>query len=213
MVVRQHVFSFWRGPQSIDALVDTTKPFWGWQVLSLETRIHHGLDPEFESRSVYGVPHNADEPHAILRAVYWNHAHERQEMNGKGFNYSFGMPARFVQVSAAQSLQWIQRFKGINALIDPTWGNDSQEPIRRLRIESDYSSSTIETTWKSGRSVYKKIDGRWESVWNEMSEILKSAPVVTRLAEDYRAVIGVPRFDLEAYRPDAFGQADADTAH
>jgi hypothetical protein len=210
MLIRQQVSSFWRGPHSIDAILDTTEQFWGWQVLALDARIYHGLDPECESRSVYGIIHNDAEPHAILRAVYWNQSDERQAMNTNGLNYSFGMPARFVQIPAAQLRTWVKQFEGHAIPINPTWAVDRSEPVRRLRIESDYVSSIVENTWEAGQLSHTGLDVQWASVWAEMTEILRAAPIVTQVAENYQTVIGIPRYNLDAYRPDAFGRSSSE---
>lgn len=205
ILVRRQIFSFWRGPRAIEATLDADIQVWGWQALALDMRVDHGLDPELESRSVYGIIHNESEDVAILRAVYWDHAAERERMKQHGFNYAFGMPARFVLVSADQLRNWVTRFAGTTVPIDPSWGRDVPESVRRLRIESDYCSSVLETTWRNGAEAYKELDRRWEAVWAEMSESLRSASVVMDIAEDFAHLEGTPRYNLHAYRPDAFG--------
>jgi len=204
MLARQQVFSYWRGPRNIDAVINAAEQFHGWQTLALDVRMNHGLDPEFESRSVYGIIHNESEESAILRAVYWNQSTERRKMMQHGFNYVFGMPARFVRVSADQLRTWVTCFAGVSIFIDPTWGTDVPEPIRRLRIESDYYASILETTWATGAKADRELDQRWETVWEDMTKSLRSAPVVHVLQEKYPTVEGTPRYDLDAYRPDAF---------
>ncbi len=205
MLVRRQVFSVWRGPRAIEASIDATTQFWGWQTLSLDRRTDHGLDPELESRSVYGVVHNESEDLAILRAVYWNHATARELMKQGGFNYTFGMPARFVRVAADQLRDWISRFSGVVVPISPTWGRNVPESVRRLRIESDYYSSVLEVTWEDGAAAFEELGRRWETVWAEMTEALQATPVVTEISEEFAHPEGTPRYDLKAYRPDAFG--------
>ena len=143
------------------------------------------MDPELESRSVYGVVHNESEDLAILRAVYWNHATARELMKQGGFNYTFGMPARFVRVSADQLRDWISRFSGAAVPISPTWGRNVPESVRRLRIESDYYSSVLEVTWEDGAAAFEELGRRWETVWAEMTEVLRAAQVVTEISEEF----------------------------
>ena len=205
MLVRRQVFSFWRGPRAIEASIDAKTQFWGWQTVSLDRRADHGLDPELESRSVYGVVHNESEDLAILRAVYWNHATERELMKQDGFNYTFGMPARFVKVSADQLRDWIGRFSGATVPISASWGRNIPDSVRRLRIESDYYSSVFESTWGGGAEAFEDLSQRWETVGHEMTGALQTAPVVTEISEEFAHPEGTPRYDLKGYRPDAFG--------
>ncbi len=205
MLIRRQVFSVWRGPRAIEAVIDATTQFWGWQTLSLDRRTDHGMDPELESRSVYGLIHNDSEDIAILRAVYWNHAAERELMKQGGFNYSFGMPARFARVPADQLRDWISQFTGTTVSVNPIWGRNVPESVRRLRIEPDFYSSVLEVTWGDGAEAFEDLSQRWETVWAEMTEVLQAAPVMTEISEEFAHREGTPRYDLKAYRPDAFG--------
>ncbi len=46
MLIRQQIFSFWRGPRNIKAVIDADTNFWGWQTLALDMRIDRDYNPE-----------------------------------------------------------------------------------------------------------------------------------------------------------------------
>ncbi len=205
IVVRREIFSYWHGPRNIESsLSSQVDSFWGWQTLSLDARFDRGLDPVLESRSVYGVVHNEAEKFAILRAVYWDHSAERERMKALGFNYMFGMPARFVLVTADQMRDWITRFAGITVQIDPLWGQSAAGSVRRLRIESDYRASSFEKTWTTSAKANLDLDRVWTEIWREMTQCLGSAPQETSIVERYAQPEGIPRYNLKAYDPEAF---------
>jgi hypothetical protein len=196
-----------QGPKSMiwDPEIEGEPPFWGWPVLSLET-ITATLPARIESRSVYANLTDDTQPFAVLRAVYWNWdiAKKMIEEQQKEDIIRPTIPARFVKLQMIQLGEWLSVFNNISVTIDGSCVDDDEVPIRKLRIEQDYTSCIFEKVWQTQDVNHNPLNQKWDQVWQQMTEALKNGSHIFRLKEDYRLLKFEFNYDFEVYQPDQF---------
>ncbi|HEX8994415.1 MAG TPA: hypothetical protein VF812_00135 [Ktedonobacterales bacterium] len=201
--MRRQAFPLWDGPGSIEMRELDGGRFYGWSVLSLAARFDYPV--LLESRTVYGHLFDEEQAVAILRAVSWDDKEAHRAIREQGQSAPLVMPVRFVRIPLDQLRQWLAIFKDMAIIAEQTLVEDATVPIRRLRIEWEYTSCVVEKIWKAQGPQHAVLLAAWTQVWQEMGEALRAAPQLdmSEIEEIFDAMQpDTSVYNAQDYRPD-----------
>lgn len=198
--MRDQAFPIWKGPGSLQAPALDGTSFYGWSVLSLAARFDYPV--LLESRIVYAHLFDSEQQSAVLRAVAWDDRAAHRAILDQGQAAPLNMPVRFVRLPLSLLQHWLAAFKDLAITANQAVVEDTAVPIRRLRIEWEYTSCAIEKVWKGEAPEHAELLKVWTHVWQEMGEALGTAPQIAphEVSEVFRAV----QPDTSVYQPQAY---------
>lgn len=194
-----------RGPENItwQPKLKDEPSFYGWPILSVET-ITATLPARLEARSIYAHLYDETQSFAILRAVFLDWKSTREAFQEQGKKFQLILPARFVKLPMDRLKMWLSSFSNLKTSIDELCPTDSEMPIRRLRIERDYTTCIFEKVWQSENEDYATLNEKWDQVWEQMTESLATEPTIDYLSEDFWLNQVQARYDYAVYQPNWF---------
>jgi hypothetical protein len=193
-----------RGPQNITFPErDEELPFYGWPMLALKT-VTPTLPSREESRLVYANLNDDEQEFAVLRAASWDWKVARQAIHEQGENFKPVIPARFIKIPIDQLKEWLSNFTELTIIIGGFCENNDKIPIRGLRVERDYTACILEKVWQAQDPQHISLNEQWNDVWQQMTEALTTAPIITHPREDFWLVQIEINYDFQTYRPNRF---------
>lgn len=198
--MRSLAIRLWEGAPSIEVRQQEGDRFFGWSVLALAGRLNWPL--RLESRIVYANLFDSEQHIAILRAVSWDYAVAHQAISELRDDAPLLVPVRFVHVPLAHVREWLAPFKDLTLTAEQTEVQDTTLPIRRLRIEWEYTSCVLEKIWQQQGPQHEALLTAWSQVWIAMGNALRTSPQVeiSTVDEDFRAV----QSDRSVYAPGGY---------
>lgn len=195
--MRKNAFRSWEGPHSIEVRQPELDLFYGWSVLTLAGRYDWPF--RIESRIVYANLFDTEQPIAVLRAVSWDYGIAHQAISELRESAPLAVPVRFVEVPLPHVREWLTKFKDLTVTAEQTEVHDETLPIRRLRIEWEYTSCVLEKIWKEQGPQHEPLLTAWSQVWVAMGNALRTSPQleISMIDEDFSAV----HPDRSAYAP------------
>lgn len=204
--MRGQALSIWRGPGALQTPAQDGTNDYGWSVLNLAALFDDPL--LLESRIVYAHLFDTEQQSAVLRAVAWDDRvairalRALRALRDQGQTAPLTMPVRFVRLPLAQLEQWLAAFKDLAITADQTVVEDTTLPIRRLRIEWEYTSCVIEKVWKGEAPEHAELLKVWTAVWQEMGEALRSASPLP--LDEVTELFDTEQPDTSVYRPQEY---------
>lgn len=198
-----HVFPLWYGPRGLEAAAIDGERFYGWSVLSLAVRFAYPI--LLESRIAYAHLFDEEQQTAILRAVSWDDRVAQRAIRAHGQQAPLQVPARFVRVPLDQLRSWLTAFKDLTITADQVLVEETSIPIRRLRVEWEYTSCVIEKVWKGDATAHATLLAAWTGVWEQMGAALRTAPqLAAQEIEElfYATQPDTSVYTAQEYRPD-----------
>lgn len=194
-----------RGPENITwhSELKDEPSFYGWPVLSFET-VTATLPAQVESRSIYAHLYDKTQPFAILRAVFLDWKSTREAFREQGENFQLTLPARFIKLPIDRLNTWLSSFSNLKTSIDELCPYDSEVPIRKLRIERDYTACIFEKVWQNEDEDHAILNEKWDQVWEQMTETLAIEATMDYLREDFWLNQVEARYNYQAYKPNWF---------
>lgn len=194
------VFPLWYGPRAVELDNLDDDSFYGWSVLSLGVRFAYPI--LLESRTVYAHLFEEDAVWAVLRAMSWDDRPAQRAIWTQGQSAPLNVPVRFVRLPLTQLHSWLKVFKDLPIIADQSLVKDSALPMRRLRIEWEYTSCVIEKVWRGAAPEHAALLQAWTHVWQEMGEALRVAPQIAphEVTELFDAV----QPDTSVYQPQEY---------
>lgn len=195
--MRGSALRFWEGAPSIDVRQQDGDLFYGWRALSLAGRYNWPL--RIESRIVYANLFDPVQSIAVLRAVSWDYGIAHQAISELRESAPLVVPVRFVEVPVPHVREWLAKFKDLTVTAEQTEVHDETVPIRRLRIEWEYTSCVLEKIWQEQGPQHEPLLTAWSQVWEAMGNSLRTSPQleIPMIDEDFSAV----QLDRSAYAP------------
>ncbi len=195
--MQRSALHLWEGARSIEMRQPGGDRFYGWSVLTLAGRFNWPL--RIESRIVYANLFDPEQPIAVLRAVSWDYGIAHQAICELRENAPLAVPVRFVEVPVAHVREWLTLFKDLTVTAEQTIVDDATLPIRRLRIEWEYTSCILEKIWQEQGPQHQALLTAWSEVWAAMGHTLRTSPQLdmSMVDEDFSAV----QPDRSAYVP------------
>jgi hypothetical protein len=188
-----------QGPEYIQ-IHDESHSFGGRGVLHLALRKGTSMQPIIETRTIYVDVGDPAQENAVLRAVYWDSQAARQ--NNPDGESLLKIPGTFVQVSVAQTQQWVAAFDRLNIALLATVRADDSLPICTLRIERDNVYSAFAKTWQVIDGENTDLNHVWQDIWNQMARLLPISAVVTDVEEFFPChEPGKDAYAYQAYQP------------
>jgi hypothetical protein len=199
-----HSQTILQGPQSI-TLPETGEKlsFYGWATLALRT-VSPTLPSQFESRIVYANLHDTEQEFVILRAAFWDWKVARQAIQEQGESYKPVIPVRFIKIPIDQLKGWLSNFIELSIIVGGFCENNDKIPIRGLRVERDYTACIFEKVWQAEDSEHIPLNSQWNQIWQQMTEALTTAPIITYLVESFWLTQMEINYDFQLYRPNHF---------
>lgn len=178
----------WEGAPSIEVRQLGDDLFYGWSVLALAARFNWPL--RIESRIVYANLFDQEQHTAFLRAVSWDYGIAHQAISELRENAPLAVPVRFVEVPLPQLREWLTTFKDLTITAEQTVVHDATLPIRRLRVEWEYTSCVLEKIWQEQGPQHEALLTAWSQVWAAMSNTLRTFPQLetSMVDEDFSSV-------------------------
>lgn len=172
--LREQALRLWEGAPSI-ALDDLDgEPFYGWNVLSLAARFDYPF--RLESRIAYANLFDEEQPGAIVRAVTWDSRVTHRAISELRQHAPLVVPARFVRVPVESVREWLAVFKDLTITMEQTLVEDTTVPIRRVRLEWEYTSCVWEKIWQDPGPQHATLVAAWTAAWERMGDALRTHP-------------------------------------
>lgn len=206
--MRDHAFRLWEGAPSVGMDNPDGERFYGWSVLSLAARFDYPF--RLESRIVYAHLFDEEQKVAILRAVSWDSSVAHRAISELRQNARLVIPVRFVRLPEDQLREWLAVFKDMMVTAEQTEVQDRTLPIRRVRIEWEYTSCVLEKIWQEQGPQHAALVAAWTSVWQRMGEALGTHPPLEPTAIEEHFDVTAPdrsAYDASGYDPGWLGLA------
>ena len=202
--VRRTAFTLWKGPDYVENVEEEEEdnPLGGDCILRLALRKGETAKPMIEARAVYASLRPDDSHDALLRAIYWDNKAIAHTTHSTPLDTPFKIAARFVQIPLALLYQWIHLLENLQASVQTTSHEDDTLPICTLKVETNTVSSLFEKTWQMVEGENEDINRIWQVIWQEMEQVLQTAPIVTAVEESFPDTqIEPDTYDFQSYQP------------